>query len=114
MTPPLFRRALAGFAILCCLPFSLPGYSDTLLDIYELALQNDAQLRAQEAQYLANLENENIALSALLPQVNAGYGISGNVNETVSPQIVGFDVDPGSGQSVPVVADGFNKRDTET
>ncbi|MCH1492752.1 MAG: TolC family outer membrane protein [Luminiphilus sp.] len=114
MTPPLFRRTLAGFAVFCCVPFSPLSYSDTLLDIYELALQNDAQLRAQEAQYLANLENENIALSALLPQVNAGYGISGNVNETVSPQIVGFDVDPGSGQSVPVVADGFNKRDTET
>ena len=109
MTPPLLRRTLVGIAVLCCLPLSLPAVSDTLLDIYELALQNDAQLRAQEAQYLANLENENVALSALLPQINAGYGISGRDTESVSPQIVGFDP---TGQ--PIIAQGTLNRDTET
>ena len=79
----------------------LAGGQRPLLDIYELALQNDAQLRAQEAQYLANLENENVALSALLPQINAGYGISGRDTESVSPQIVGFDP---TGQ--PIIAQG--------
>ena len=39
--------------------------AETLLDIYELALENDAQLKAQEALYLANIENKNVALSAL-------------------------------------------------
>ena len=114
MTPPLFRQTLAGLAAVCLVSFSSPGVTDTLLDIYELALQNDAQLRAQEATYLANLENEKVALSALLPQVNAGYGITGNINETVSPQIVGFEGDPSGGQAVPIVADGYNKFDTET
>ena len=47
--------------------------ADSLRDIYELALENDAQLRAEEAQYRANLERENLGLSALLPQVNANY-----------------------------------------
>ena len=114
MTPLFIRRTLLGLAVAVLMPISSQSYSDTLLDIYELALQNDAQLRAQEAQYLANLETENLALSALLPQVSAGYSISGNVNETVSPQIVGFDGDPSTGQTVPIIADGFNKRDTET
>ena len=114
MTPLFIRRTLMGLAVVCLMPISPQGYSDTLLDIYELALQNDAQLRAQEAQYLANLETENLALSALLPQVNAGYSISGNVNETVSPQIVGFEGDPNTGATIPIIADGFNKRDTET
>ena len=114
MTPPLFRRTLKGLAAVCIASISPSGFADTLLDIYELALQNDAQLRSQEATYLANLETEKVALSALLPQVNAGYGISGNVNETISPQIVGFEGDPNSGQAVPIVADGFNKFDTET
>jgi outer membrane protein len=47
--------------------------ADSLRDIYELALENDAQLKAEEAQYRANLERENLGLSALLPQVNANY-----------------------------------------
>jgi len=48
-------------------------YAESLRDIYELALENDAQLKAEEAQYLANLEQENLGLSRLLPQVNANY-----------------------------------------
>ncbi len=103
------RRLLQGIALSCLLPLAQTAYSENLLDIYELALENDAQLKAQEAQYLANLENENIALSALLPQVNAGYGISGNVTETTSQQILGFD-NTGS----PVIGEGYNKNDTET
>ena len=46
---------------------------ESLHDIYELALQNDAQMKAEQAQYLAGLESENLSLSALLPQVNANY-----------------------------------------
>ncbi len=30
--------------------------AESLRDIYELALENDAQLKAEQAQYLANLE----------------------------------------------------------
>ena len=61
------RTALAGLLIT-----ALPSFSqaDTLLDIYELALKNDPQLKAAEATLKAGLESRNIALAALLPQVN--------------------------------------------
>ncbi len=47
--------------------------ADSLRDIYELSLENDAQLKAEEAQYLANIEQEKLGLSQLLPQINANY-----------------------------------------
>ncbi len=50
---------------------SLPVTADTLADIYELSLKNDAQLKSAEASYRANLETENEAFSQLLPQVTA-------------------------------------------
>lgn len=53
--------------------FTMTAQADSLRDIYELALENDAQLKSEEAQYLANLESENISRSALLPQVAANY-----------------------------------------
>ncbi len=52
--------------------------ADSLRDIYELALENDAQLKAEEATYLANREAENLGLSGLLPQVGANYSRSGS------------------------------------
>ena len=47
--------------------------ADSLRDIYELALENDAQLKSEEAVYLARRETENLSRSALLPQVGASY-----------------------------------------
>ncbi len=47
--------------------------AESLRDIYELALENDAQLKAEEAQYLARKETENLTRAALLPQVNTSY-----------------------------------------
>lgn len=47
--------------------------ADTLRDIYELALENDAQLKAEEAVYLARRETENLSRSALLPQLSTNY-----------------------------------------
>jgi outer membrane protein len=47
--------------------------ADSLRDIYELALQNDAQLKAEEATYLARRETENLGRAALLPQVTTAY-----------------------------------------
>jgi len=109
MTLLFKRQALRGFAAACLLPLAQLATAESLLDIYELALENDAQLKAQEAQYLANTEQENIARSALLPQVSAGYGVTGNKTETTSQQILGFDP-----TGTPVVGEGFNKSDTET
>ena len=50
--------------------------AETLVDIYELALENDAQLKAQIAQYNADIELEKLALAPLLPQARAGYSLS--------------------------------------
>ena len=83
--------------------------AETLLDIYELALENDAQLKAQEALYLANIENKNVALSALLPQVRAGYGITGTDAESINRSIVGFT--PGAS---PIIGDAYSRTDIET
>ncbi|WP_461482104.1 TolC family outer membrane protein [Porticoccus sp.] len=43
----------------------------TLSDIYEKAVQNDPQLRAARAAYLAGQESENIGRAGLLPQISA-------------------------------------------
>ena len=54
--------------------FSLAPFTanaNSLLDIYDLALQNDAQLKADRANYEAGLANKTINRAALLPQVNA-------------------------------------------
>jgi len=58
-----------SLAIAFCAAGSL-SQADTLADIYELALKNDARLKAAEATYLANIETEEQAFSALLPQVS--------------------------------------------
>ena len=63
------------------------GNADTLTDIYELALENDAQLKAQEAQYNSNLETERLGLSALLPQVNASYDYTRSDTDTDAESI---------------------------
>jgi outer membrane protein len=52
---------------------ALPAGAESLTDIYELALENDAQLKAEQAQYKALLETEKSGLSALLPQLAAQY-----------------------------------------
>ncbi|MEH6557769.1 MAG: TolC family outer membrane protein [Oceanicoccus sp.] len=59
-----------SMAVAFCAASSLSN-ADTLADIYELALKNDAQLKGAEASYLANIETEEQAFSALLPQISA-------------------------------------------
>jgi outer membrane protein len=61
---PLTAAIIASLA-------STATLADTLRGIYELAVQNDAKLKAAEASYKANLETEQQALSTLLPQLNA-------------------------------------------
>ena len=47
--------------------------AESLREIYELALENDAQLKAEQAQYLARRETENLTRAALLPQLGTAY-----------------------------------------
>ncbi len=73
MKPLRMRTLCAGIALAIA---SLTSSADTLRDIYDLALKNDAKLKAAEATYKANQETEVQARSRLLPQVNgdASYG----------------------------------------
>ena len=88
-----------------------PAGAESLRDIYELALANDAQLKAEEAQYKANLETENLGLSALLPQVNANYNYT-DVDRSSTDE--SFSVDGGIGgglETVQTITDIDTTRD---
>ena len=67
--------------------------AETLVDIYELALENDAQLKAQVAQYKADIELEKLALAPLLPQARMGYSFADSETDSTRPNLV-FNGDP--------------------
>jgi outer membrane protein len=73
--------------------------ADTLKDIYELALENDAELKSLAAQYRANLEIERLGLSALLPQVSGNYDYTDS-DTTTDAQSVDTTGDPGDPLSI--------------
>ena len=85
-TLPLPARALT--AALLSGALCVAAQADTLVDIYELALENDAQLKAQIAQYNADIELEKLALAPLLPQAGAGYSFTDSENDRTSPNVV--------------------------
>ena len=60
----------------------LTASANSLLDVYELALQNDAQLKADKAKYEAGLANRTISRSGLLPQINAKAQYSSSDQDT--------------------------------
>jgi len=63
-------RTLCVAAALATLP-ALPLHAADLLQVYQDALANDAELRAAEANYRAVLEAKPLARSAQLPQISA-------------------------------------------
>ena len=84
-------RALTAAVLSSSLCFA--AQADTLVDIYELALENDAQLKTQIAQYNADIELEKLALAPLLPQARAGYSFTDSENDSTRPNVV-FNDDP--------------------
>jgi outer membrane protein len=67
--------------------FSLTPFTanaNSLLDIYELAVQNDSQLKADKAKYEAGLANKTIGRAGLLPQINAKAQYSNSDGDTVN------------------------------
>ena len=88
---PLPARALTAAILSSSLCFV--AQADTLVDIYELALENDAQLKTQIAQYNADIELEKLALAPLLPQARAGYSFTDSENDSTRPNVV-FNDDP--------------------
>ena len=91
MVSHLVRRATAAAIAGTTLLMAPIASSESLLDIYEIALDNDAQLRAETAQYRADLELKTLALAPLLPQVTAGASRSMRDSENTRLSIVDFD-----------------------
>ena len=87
--------------------------AETLVDIYELALENDAQLKAQIAQYNADIELEKLALAPLLPQARAGYSYTDSENDSTRPNLVFVD-NPVPGQPLFDEVDVTSVTETET
>ena len=67
-------KNLFALVILCAAPLV---QAEDLMDVYEIARQNDPQIRAAEAAYQAALEATPQARASLLPQVN----LSGQVTD---------------------------------
>ena len=85
---PALHRPLQFLALaVTTSAFSAVAFADTLVDIYELALENDAQLKAQVAQYNADIELEKLALAPLLPQASAGYSYTDSENDSTRPNV---------------------------
>jgi len=72
MSRSVTRRALTTVIAATVLTLAHMASSESLLDVYEIALDNDAQLRAETARYRADLELKTLSLAPLLPQVRAG------------------------------------------
>lgn len=73
-------RSLWFLGLMALVPFT--ASANSLLDIYELALENDAQLKADEAAYEAGLENRTLGRSGLLPQIDARVYYSDSSQDT--------------------------------
>ena len=102
---------MQSFGVRCfaalLLATTVSAHAESLRDIYELALENDALLKAQEARYLAALEDEKSALSALLPQVTASYSYEDRESDTAG-------IGANFGDDGFEVTDTFTNRQTET
>ncbi|WP_024461279.1 TolC family outer membrane protein [Marinimicrobium sp. LS-A18] len=73
-------RSLWFLGLMALVPFT--ASANSLLDIYELALENDAQLKADEAAYEAGLENRTLGRAGLLPQIDARVYYSDSSQDT--------------------------------
>jgi outer membrane protein len=105
------RPIAAGISLL--LASSLAA-SDTLRQIYELALENDAQLKSAAATFRANQEAPIQARSRLLPQIQAqgSYSESDTEQDAIQPQVTS---DPNNPNIRSLVAfPSTIERDSET
>lgn len=76
------RRCFA-YIFLSSAVLSSFSHAESLDEIYQLALQNDHTYKAAQAAYASGLENKNIGLAGLLPQINAEVTWSDGESDTV-------------------------------
>ena len=80
-------RRLLGLAVLCGLYGGTAPAQESLLDIYQRALQNDPAIREAEATYLATAEVKPQARSTLLPTLNFGSTLTRRAFESQTPAV---------------------------
>jgi outer membrane protein len=80
-------RRLLGLAVLCGLCGGTAVAQESLLDIYQRALQNDPLIREAEATYLATAEVKPQARSTLLPTFNFGSTVTHRFSESQTPAV---------------------------
>ncbi len=85
--------------------------AQSLSDIYELALQNDPQLKANLAGYRAQHAAAGVARSAIFPQLQAAGEYTDSQQEQVSRRQFKFDT-PSADD--PVIFDSSNEGDVES
>lgn len=73
------KRYLLAALIAC----SAGAQANSILDIYQLAVENDPELKADYAAYQAGLENRVISRAGLLPQLSADASYTFSNNESV-------------------------------
>ncbi|WNO09395.1 TolC family outer membrane protein [Teredinibacter sp. KSP-S5-2] len=83
--------------------------SETLLEVYQQALQNDHQFRAAQAQYEAGKELKNLGRAGLLPKINA----QGNWSESETDSS-GFQQNPIDGATDLSNPDQYERKYSET
>src|SRR6185503_3367490 len=87
--------------------------ADSLLEIYQRALQNDPTIREAEATYLAQAEAKPQARASLLPSVTAGANASNQFTDTVGAiQLGGGGV--GTGSTIRSATHGWSLSLTQT
>jgi outer membrane protein len=77
---------------------------ESLLDIYQRALQNDPAIREAEATYLATAEVRPQARSSLLPELSLSAGVSHAANESPGGAVIG-----GSGEQIAAQRSEFDQ-----
>lgn len=93
----------------CLLLASGLSHGDTLLDIYQKALENDPQLKADRSALEAGLENRVIGRANLLPQISGSASYSEDESESTRDEVfvLGDEV-------VPSFSERESKGDTTT
>ncbi len=102
---------LAGLILITTAPFVSTGAAaTTLLDIYQLAVDNDPQYRSAEASYLATVETRSQSRAQLLPSINFTANIADNKQKTISSSsfIVGTNKFDSSGYTLSLNQPLFN------
>ncbi|GAB1265471.1 TolC family outer membrane protein [Aurantivibrio infirmus] len=87
---PSVKKTLYAIGASCLFVISPLSSADSLLEIYQKALENDPQLKADKANYDAGMENKKIGLAGLLPSISGGasYTDSSADNSRTGPNIV--------------------------